>query len=121
MKDKITLEFAKHITSLGFVVYIAENGDYGFITDETETRVLCFESKRFSLSGNYWPHSTESGTGWALKETMDQLLTKDDVHKALYRIAPEWCGHGFKTYTTVGQHLKVYGPSSRYTKYSEGE
>lgn len=114
-----TLEFAKRINSLGFTVYIAENEGYGFITDATGNRVLCFDSERLSLGGNYWPHSVESGTGWVLEETMDRLRTAEDVSRALYSTAPLWCGRGFKTYTTLEQHLKTYGPSSRYTKYSE--
>lgn len=46
--------FAERITHMGFTVYLAEPGPYGFITDETESRVLSFSfNDMTSLGGNY--------------------------------------------------------------------
>lgn len=106
--------FVDHIKSLGFVVYAAERGHYGFITDDTGARCLSFSIRDGSLSGNYGPPSTTSGTGWRMETHTWDLKTAEDVRRALYAPAPLWAGNGWKHYTTVAQHLKAYGISSRY-------
>jgi hypothetical protein len=109
--------FAARMTSLGFTVYLAERGSYGFLTDDTESRVLSFSfNDGGSLSGNYGPASHESGTGWRLDGSPQSLRTKDDVIKALYAHPPGYCGKGWKSFTTVAQHLAIYGASSRYAR-----
>jgi hypothetical protein len=108
MKDQI-----ERIKALGFTVYLAERGDYGFITDASEKRVLSF-SRDGGLSGNYGPPSTTSGTGWKMDGSFYDLKTADDVNRALNAHPPSWCGNGWKTFTTVAQHLALYGASSRY-------
>lgn len=109
--------FAHFIKGLGFRVYMAAQGDYGFITDETESRVLSFGfSITPSLSGNYGPPSTTSGTGWRVDATPNQLQTADDVKRALYAHPPAFCGGGWKYLTNVKQHLVHYGASSKYTQ-----
>jgi hypothetical protein len=108
-------EFAHFIKGLGFTVYLAKRGDYGFITDGKRERVLSFSfTGGSSLSGNYGPPSRESGTGWALTVDTWDLKTAEDVRKALYARPPSWCGRGWKHYTTAEQHLTEYGPSSHY-------
>jgi hypothetical protein len=110
-------DFAASIKALGFQVYVAERGEYGFITDDTETRVLSFSfTDGGRLSGNYGPPSRESGTGWCMDAVPSDLLTADHVRKALYAPAPAFAGKGWKRYTTVEQHLATYGNSSRYEK-----
>jgi hypothetical protein len=110
-------EFAARIKALGFHVYVAERGHYGFIADDTETRVLSFGfSDGGSLGGNYGPPSTESGTGWQMDAHPSSLQTAEDVRRALYAPAPPFCGGGWKRYTTVARHLAMYGASSRYEK-----
>jgi hypothetical protein len=105
------------IKGLGFDVYIAKSGTYGFITDNKAERVLSFSfTDGGSLSGNYGPPSQTSGTGWRMDLDPSQLTTYGDVHKALYSEAPGFCGKGWKHYTTVAQHLADYGSSSQYTK-----
>lgn len=112
------LEFAARIKALGFTVYLAERGTYGFITDETESRVLSFQFNGLDhkLSGNYSPPSRESGTGWGMDKTPNDLHTADDVKKALYSNPPSFCGNGWKRLTTVAEHLKQYHSSSKYEK-----
>lgn len=109
--------FAYYIKGLGFTVYLAKSGTYGFITDDTASRVLDFSfTGGGSLSGNYGPPSQKSGTGWRLEQEPHQLQTWADVHQALYERAPSWCGDGWSHYTTVEQHLKLYGDSSQYER-----
>lgn len=108
-------EFAGFIKGLGFKVYLAAVGTYGFITDATEARVLSFSfTDGGSLGGNYGPPSTTSGTGWRLDQSPWQLKTADDVRGALYATAPQWVGKGWKRYSTVADQLAQYGTSSKY-------
>jgi hypothetical protein len=111
-----TNEFAQYIKSLGFRVYMAKSGTYGFITDDKGERVLSFQfdGLQESLGGNYGPPSRESGTGWRLSASPSKLQTKEDVEKALYSHPDYDCGKGWKHFTTVKQHLADYGSSSQY-------
>lgn len=111
-------EFALYIKGLGFRVYIAKAGDYGFITDETESRVLSFGfSSGGSLSGNYGPPSVASGTGWRMERTPYDLRTAADVHEALYAAPPDWLrGKGWSYLSTVKQYLSQYGQSSGFVE-----
>jgi hypothetical protein len=130
-------KWAGFIKGLGFRVWIAESGTYGFISDASESRVLSFGfSDGGSLGGNYGPPSRESGTGWRMDGDPWSLKTAADVRRALYAEAPDWtrrntsggrcqsCGQprhdlsgrseGWMHYTTVAQHLAQYGSSSKY-------
>jgi hypothetical protein len=112
-------EFAQRIKSLGFVVYMAAGGHYGFITDETGARVLsfAFQGVEDTLSGNYGPPSRESGTGWQINATPQSLRTAEQVREALNAPAPDWTrkqGKGWTRYTTLAEHLAAYGASSKY-------
>jgi hypothetical protein len=116
-------EFGHYVKALGFRVFLAKEswrGGYGFITDADGTRVLSFSfTDGSSLSGNYGPPSRESGTGWRMDETPYDLKSADDVKRALYAEAPEWTGRrgrGWKHYTTLAEHLGMYGSSSGYTE-----
>ena len=111
--------FAQHVKGLGFHVYLAKAGDYGFITDEAGSRVLTFSfsgTDGGSLSGNYGPPSQSSGTGWCLEQAPHELVTAEDVRRALNEAAPRWCGNGWKHYTTLAQYMKLYGDSSRFAQ-----
>jgi hypothetical protein len=114
-------EFALRITALGFKVYLAERGTYGFITDDTGERVLSFQfTDGGSLGGNYGPPSKESGTGWRIDGTGPyDLKTAEQVRAALYATAPGWCGKGWKNYTTAEQELETYGASSGFQLVKE--
>jgi hypothetical protein len=109
--------FALHVKGLGFRAFLAKRGTYGFITDDTGSRVLSFSfTDGTSLSGNYGPPSQKSGTGWRLEQAPHDLVTAGDVRKALYEPAPHWCGDGWTRYTTLEQHLALYGSSSEYSE-----
>lgn len=108
-------EFAQRIKALGFLVFVAERGHYGFITDDTERRVLTFSfSDCGSLGGCYGPPSTTSGTGWRLEGAPNTLKSAEDVRQALYSYPPAYCGNGWKYLSTVNQYLALYGDSSRF-------
>lgn len=113
IREEVT-RFVEHIKALGFTVFLAKDGTYGFITDDKRERVLSFSMRDNSLGGNYGPPSKESGTGWRMDTSPDSLRTAEDVREALYEPAPVWVGKGWRHYTTVDMHLKMYGPSSRY-------
>jgi hypothetical protein len=103
---------------MGFTVYIAKAGTYGFITDATESRVLSFSfNDGGSLSGNYGPPSTESGTGWRMDGGPHGLTSPEKVRDALYEQVPGFAGKGWRYLTTVIQYLTEYGKSSQFTKF----
>lgn len=108
-------EFAERIKGLGFKVYLAKKGTYGFITDDSAARVLSFSlNDNGSLGGNYRPPSSESGTGWRLDKTLSDMRTVHDVREALYTHPPLFCGRGWKHLSTVAQYLAQYGSSSQF-------
>jgi len=113
--------FAKRIKALGFRVFLAENREYGLITNDDGSRVISFSfsSLGSSLSGNYGPPSHESGTGWRLSRSPESLRTAEDVKAAFAETPPAWCGKGWRYMTTLEQHLKDYGASSRYYELQE--
>ena len=110
------IAFAKRIKALGFRVFLAENDKYGIITNDDGSRVISFSFSSFgpSLSGNYGPPSVESGTGWRLSRSPESLRTAEDVQAAFAETPPDYCGKGWRYMTTLEQHLKAYGESSRY-------
>jgi len=113
--------FAARIAGMGFAVYIAESGSYGFITDDTESRVLSFSfNDQTSLRGNYGPPSTTSGTGWRMDAQPSDLTTPERVKEALYAYPPDWCvrrGVGWRYLSTVKQYLQLYGLSSKFERF----
>ena len=126
--QKAARAFAARITSLGFVVYLTERGDGGFITDSAGSRVLCFGSNG-QLSGTYGPPSTRSGTGWVMDQESWNLKSAEDVRAALYAMPPKWCDRdrdprpgaptgGWRYLSTVAQFLALYGSTSRYSLFT---
>ena len=111
-------EFAQSIKELGFRVFLAKSGTYGIITDAEGTRVLSFsfDGLTQNLSGSYGPPSRESGTGWRLNAGPSDLMTRADVEKALRANPPEYCGRGWKRFTSLAEHLASYGESSGYAE-----
>lgn len=112
--------FAERIKALGFAVYLAQDHEYGFITDSTESRVLSFGFMGGeNLGGNYGPPSTSCGTGWRMDQLPSGLRTKDDVHAALYAEPPDWLyrrGKGWKYLSTVAHYLDAYQKSSKFER-----
>jgi hypothetical protein len=114
------IEFCERITNLGFPVYLSGSGTHGVFTLPDGSRVVGFEyGNQCSLSGTYGPPSRDSGTGWKLEQLPGDLVTSDDVEKVLNEKAPKWCGNGWKRYTTIKEHLDMYGASSRYISFEK--
>jgi len=117
-------EFAQFIKGLGFRAFVASNDGirgHGFITDATGSRVLSFSMDSGDLGGNYGPPSRESGTGWQIPgATIWSLKTAEDVRRALYATPPDYCRRkthnrgGWEHFTTLEQHLGLYGSSSKF-------
>lgn len=123
-RNQMARDFAQRMVGLGFRAFVAREGegDYGIVTDDTGDRVLSFSmNDGGSLSGNYGPPTQRSGTGWRMNTHPFALLTADDVHKALHERPPLYCGgggggSGWRKFTTLAEHLKMYGSSSRYAE-----
>ena len=76
------VEYAQQIKALGFRVWLAKSNTYGFISDDTGSRVLSWSTEDLSgaLSGNYGPASRESGAGWKHEAfSMSALRTGESV------------------------------------------
>lgn len=117
MKKQLVQETAIALTSYGFDVYLSKDGRYGFYTDGK--RVVCFGSPWESFldfSGNYAPSRT-SGTGWVIAKEQG-VPTREHAETWVRTNAPHWANTN-PTYTTPEQHLKTYGASSGYVKFSE--
>ena len=118
MSQAAVSDFVQHIKALGFRVFVAQRGDYGFITDAAGMRVLTFSFYGFdpTLSGCYGPPSRESGTGWRMDRAPRDLLTTEDVRAALYAQPPAFCGKGWHYVSTLAQYLTAYDASSRFSE-----
>lgn len=109
-------EIAQAIKAAGFIVYAAENGKYGFFTDHTGERVVCFQiSGGLRFSGKY--AQSRAGTGWqlAFTGTEPNAYTKEVLNAALYEQCPRWANSS-PVFTTEAQYLAFYNASSKYTK-----
>lgn len=112
--------FADHVKSLGFTVYMAESGTYGFITDKQADRVMSFQFDLggIALSGNYKKPVSGAGTGWVIaKELSCTELNAQQVADMLHSVAPLWATKGATgpiTYATVADHMANYGTSSKF-------
>jgi len=122
MKKALIAHIAQRLKSFGYTVYIAEDGTYGFYTDDT--RVVSFGGQwNFSVdfSGNYITSAPQqTGTGWGIsggRELSD--IDAETARRFITENAPQWATRGASVvkYTTPEQYLKTYGPSSRYTRF----
>lgn len=121
-KHDYTKAFAERMVALGFRAFIAKDGQdtYGIVTPQDGSRVMSFSfSVGATLGGNYGPPSRESGTGWGLEVSPEDLNTKADVERALASYPPQFCGKGWRYLTTLDQHLAAYQSSSRYKEVTQ--
>jgi hypothetical protein len=109
----IIVEIAKQALIEGLRVFISKDGegDYGFFTDQEGKRVVTFGCSYLvpRFAGCYEPPSRESGTGWVIMDGYPETLSR-----LLNAYPPERAGRGWKYFTTVDKHLKVYGKTSKY-------
>jgi len=119
-KKQLVIATAVALTSYGYDVYLSRSGKFGFYTDGK--RVVSFGgSWNFSLdfTGNYAP-SRECGTGWQIA-TEHGVPTKEQADAWISESAPHWTGNKNPIYTTPERHLKTYGVSCGYSKFSAGQ
>jgi hypothetical protein len=104
-------QLADKLKSEGYRVFIAERGTYGFYTLDGD-KVVSFQRDLGSIKflGNHV--SSKSGTGWRFDDDMT-------FSTMLAASTPRWAITSGDTVrpTSMAQHLKIYGPSSKYTEY----
>lgn len=125
MKKELIKHIAQQLHSYGYIVYIAESGEYGFYTDGS--RVVGFGGHwRFSVdfSGNYRALTAEGGrrigTGWQVEGGKELTsITEEQAHRFVTASAPAWAtgGERYKL-TPPEEYLKTYGASSRFTLFT---
>lgn len=110
---EIAMKFAWNVKRLGFRVFLSESREYGFITDDSESRVLSFGTsyRMINLSGNYQP-STSHGSGWSIAKDLDVFQNREFIQKCLYMESP------FKNtvLSTVKDYMGRYNSSSKFTE-----
>lgn len=98
----------------GLRVFIAERGTYGFLTNEEGNRVVSFQFDFSAIvfSGNYKTSlPKQTGSGWRITDGE----TVYDYTKLLWAVPPQWAVDSATwKYTTLDQHLSMYGKSSKY-------
>lgn len=117
MKKELIKHFAQKLHSFGYDVYVSGDGRHGFYTNGL--RVVSFGGQwNFSVdfSGNY-AASRQSGTGWQIA-TEQSDITAAQAAAYIAANAPAWTGNACPVYTTPEQHLKTYGKSSAYEKFT---
>lgn len=113
-----TQQIVSAIKAAGFRAFLAERGTYGFYTDADGSRVVSFQCDglRDSVSGNYQTNMPQqTGTGWRISD--DYSIDESALEAYFNQNPPRWAvGDAKWSLTTLEQHLKTYGPSSKYVE-----
>lgn len=111
------LELATQMKADGFEVWLSDNGEYGFFTNEEGNRVVYFQlgytSWEVEFSGCLSGGDRNSGTGWK----MDATNYKDAWEEA--KNPPSWYRRYMPStakYATRETHLRMFS-ASKYTKF----
>lgn len=106
-----SMKFAYNVKRMGFRVFLSESKEYGFITDETEKRVLSFGTSygMINLSGVYHANPNH-GSGWGIAKELDVIQSKNFIQECLYMPSP----YTGTTLSTVKDYLKTYQSSSKF-------
>jgi hypothetical protein len=117
MKKQLIQHIATKLREFGYDVYLSANGEHGFYTNGR--RVVSFGGHWnvfVDFSGNYAP-TRESGTGWLIADKQADIKAyQADMY--INANAPDWTRNKNPIYTTPDQHLKTYGKSSGYKRYT---
>ena len=102
-------EIAQAAIDAGFRAFIAEQGNYGFYTDENGSRVVSFQVNGYfeeSISGNYVTSDPKStGTGWRIADSINTDLLSEYFRMS----APKWATSGATwRHATLTDNLKRY-------------
>lgn len=105
------MPMVEDIRKEGFRVFLSSKGQYGFYTNKEGDRLVGFEMGLggIKFSGNYTTEKPrQTGTGWALEE-------QNSYQKMFDTRPPRWAvGDINYRMTTLKEHLKSYGKSSRF-------
>lgn len=114
-KQQAIAELVPNIKKAGFRVFLAENKQYGFFTDEEGSRVICFQVEFFSptFSGNYvTDNPTQTGGGWQI---IDEQNYSEDFKAIFATHPPSWAVRDSKwRFATLEDHQNQYQASSKY-------
>lgn len=125
MTDKQAIsELVTKIKTFGYPVYLAENGNYGFFTNEDGSRVISFQIDYFFF--NFSANHKSVGLGSGYRITRDEQCPLWEVEKFctaefLTKLinAPVYKSRRknekFISWTTLQQYLDTYQNSSNYT------
>lgn len=112
-------EIADKALAEGLRVWLSDDGEggHGFFSNQEGTRVVSFQNyfgmPRFT--GNYGPPTRSAGTGWCIQ---DDIGSSESLSPLLNAYPPSYCV-GWSYFTTVDQHLKVYGKCCRYKEVTK--
>ena len=109
--QKVTREEAQRIRNIGYRVFIAKGGTYGFYTDKKMEKVVsfCYDLGAIVYSGNYKSNDgRRCGNGWR--------LSNEENYQSMYNaLPPQWAvGNAPYKLKTVKQYLKEYQRSSKF-------
>lgn len=120
-KTEAVKQLAQEIKAVGFRVFIAKSGTYGFYTDEAGSRVVSFQFDLggFKFTGNYKAVNSDDGryvgTGWVMGDAGS--VTPEGLTNMFNSYAPNWATSGLPVkLTTLSQHLATYQASSQYVE-----
>lgn len=110
-------EIAQAAIDAGFRAFIAEQGNYGFYTDDEGSRLVDFQVNGYfeeSVSGNYVTSNPQQcGQGWRIADSVNT----DMISEYFNQTAPRWAtGRNTWRYKTLAEHQSEYQASSRYTE-----
>lgn len=118
-KQKLVWEFSQHLTTKGFVAYIAKAGDYGFFTNAVGARCVSFyvNGGIVHLSGEY-AASINDGSSWPLDVIGNVMqFSHASLDELLHTPAPRWANKN-PAYTTAAAYLKNWHNTSVHTLFT---
>ena len=117
-EKEITVAFAQRAVRLGFQVFIAEKGTYGYYTAGDGVVSFQYDCGSIQLSGNYKTNQPkQTGGGWRMYD--DSVVIDDKaITAAINAKPPRWAvGQANWELTTPEQYRASYQDSSRYVEY----
>ncbi len=118
-----TAELINKLKSFGYVVYLAEKGNYGFFHRPNETKFISFQIDYFFFNFSANHKSENLGTGYRITGDeqcklwdIDKFCTQEFCEKLLNCLpyTSRRKREKFIRWSTVQEHLTTYGESSHY-------
>ena len=117
-EKEIAIDLAQRAVQLGFHVFIAEKGTYGYYTAGAGVVSFQVDYGSIQLSGNYKTSDPKkTGGGWRIYDDSD-VIDDTAITKAIGTKPPRWAvGDATWTLTTPEQYRATYQDSSRYVEF----